>query len=150
MRCVVSATKIRVIFDTHIFLRAAINRKSLPAKLFFDWRHQYQLITSEEMSNEVLDVLTRPKVRAKFSALTDEIVREILEQISSAEQITLTEIPAMARDPKDDMFLACAVVGKADYIVSEDRDLLVLDPFGNTRIVDVTTFWEVLQSLNNE
>ena len=34
--------------------------------------------------------------------------------------------PQVSRDPKDDKFLATAVASEADYVVSEDRDLLDL------------------------
>lgn len=36
-----------------------------------------------------------------------------------------------SRDPENDMFLACALAAEAQYIVSNDRDLLALGrPFG--------------------
>jgi predicted nucleic acid-binding protein len=36
-------------------------------------------------------------------------------------------IPAVTRDPKDDYLLAYALVGEADYLVTGDEDLLVLE-----------------------
>ena len=33
----------------------------------------------------------------------------------------------VCRDPKDEMFIACALAAKADCLVSGDKDLLVLD-----------------------
>jgi uncharacterized protein len=40
-----------------------------------------------------------------------------------------------SRDPKDDPLLACALSGGAEYIVSNDRDLLDLEkPFGISMI----------------
>ena len=45
------------------------------------------------------------------------------------------------------MFLACALAAKADYIVSNDRDLLVLGkPFG-VRIVTPGEFLRILEEL---
>jgi predicted nucleic acid-binding protein len=36
-----------------------------------------------------------------------------------------------SRDPKDDPVLACALAARADYLISNDRDLLALGkPFG--------------------
>jgi predicted nucleic acid-binding protein len=43
---------------------------------------------------------------------------------------------AVPRDPNDDMVIACAVKAKADYIVTRDRDLLVLDKY---RTIAMTT-----------
>ena len=44
-------------------------------------------------------------------------------------------VPAYTRDPKDDKFVACALIGGANYIISEDRDMLVLAVIGDVRIV---------------
>ena len=39
------------------------------------------------------------------------------------------------RDDKDNKFLECAILAKADYIVSGDEDLLVLKKYENIKIV---------------
>jgi putative PIN family toxin of toxin-antitoxin system len=52
-----------------------------------------------------------------------------------------------SRDPKDDPFLACAVAAKAKYLVTNDRDLLVLGkPFGIAMITPA----ELLRILRRE
>ena len=43
------------------------------------------------------------------------------------------------------MFLACAKSANADYIVSEDKDLLVLDPYENIRIISALEFLRILE-----
>jgi predicted nucleic acid-binding protein len=72
-------------------------------------------------------------------------VEEILAILAQAQQGTPAEVPAVSRDPKDDIFLACAVVNNAQYVVIEDKDLLVLDPCGSIRIVNVLEFLHVIQ-----
>jgi predicted nucleic acid-binding protein len=44
------------------------------------------------------------------------------------------------RDPKDRMILACAVGGKADIIVSGDKDLVVLKAYQGISIVTPSDF----------
>ncbi|MFN2244074.1 MAG: putative toxin-antitoxin system toxin component, PIN family, partial [Anaerolineae bacterium] len=39
------------------------------------------------------------------------------------------------RDPKDDKFVACALVGDANYLITEDKDLLVLQVVRDVRIM---------------
>ena len=51
-------------------------------------------------------------------------------------KIEITE----CRDPKDNKFLELAVAGKADCIVTGDKDLLVLHPFRNIRIITPKEF----------
>jgi putative PIN family toxin of toxin-antitoxin system len=56
--------------------------------------------------------------------------------------IPVTETIRACRDPKDDMFLEVAISGRADALLSSDRDLLVLHPFRGLPIVSPATFLE--------
>jgi len=40
----------------------------------------------------------------------------------------------------DDIVLECALSGNADFVVTGDKDLLVLDPFRGIRIVSPVAF----------
>ena len=53
-------------------------------------------------------------------------------------------IPAVTRDPKDDYLLAHAVLGAADYLVSGDQDLLVLERLEGVKIVTPREFLAVM------
>ena len=141
-----SDEKIKVVIDTQLFLRAAINRRSLPAKLIFDMNDKYDLVVSQAIVDEIEDVLSRPKLRAKFTNLTDEVVQAVTELMSETETINPSEVPAVSRDPKDDKFLACAKSASAQYIVSEDKDLLVLHPYDDIQIINALDFLRVLES----
>ena len=66
---------------------------------------------------------------------------EFLETIlNDAVWIEIQESVVACRDPKDDKFLALAVNGQADFIVTGDRDLLVLNPFRGIAIVQPEEF----------
>jgi putative PIN family toxin of toxin-antitoxin system len=134
------------VLDTQLVLRASINRKSLPAKLLFDLNSAYQLVISDAILLEVRDVLSRPKLRDRFSQLTDEVMEAALGVLAAGEMVNPEEVPPISRDPKDDIFLACAKAAEADYLVTEDKDLLVLDPYDGIRIINALDFLRVLQS----
>jgi len=136
-----------VVIDTQIILRATLNERSLPGKLLFDLGYLYTLAISPAVRAEIADVLSRPKLRQKFPGLTDESTARVLAVLDAGLQITPEITPAVSRDPKDDMFLALAVESKATYLVSEDNDLLVLDPYRGIRIL---TALEFLQALNDK
>jgi putative PIN family toxin of toxin-antitoxin system len=142
----VNATVIKAVIDTQLFLRAAINRRSLPARLIYDLRGRYQLVTSVEISAEINDVLNRAELRAKFKTLTDEVTQEISALLQVAEIVAPSEVEAISRDAKDDIFLACAKASGAQYLVSEDKDLLVLNPYGSVQIINALDFLNVLQA----
>jgi putative PIN family toxin of toxin-antitoxin system len=133
------------VIDTQLILRATLNQRSLPAKILFDLGERYTLAIAPAMRAEAEDVLNRPKLRAKFSGLTDTAVARTLVVLTNGLVVTPEEVPSVARDPKDDIFLACAVAAKAQYIVTEDKDLLVLHPYEGIQIIDAEAFLRILQ-----
>ena len=64
--------------------------------------------------------------------------KEIVEWVPIIERVQA------CRDPKDDKFLELAVNGEAEYIITGDKDLLVLHPFNNTKILSTKEFIETL------
>ncbi|HEX8429751.1 MAG TPA: putative toxin-antitoxin system toxin component, PIN family [Longimicrobium sp.] len=134
-----------VVINTQLFLRATLNHRSLPAKLLFELGEYYVLAVSPGILDEVQDVLNRPKLRNKFTGLTDEAVARTLTVLAGAQQATPDMVPAVSRDSKDDIFLATAVTSGAQYLVTEDKDLLVLDPYQGIRILDALAFLRIIQ-----
>lgn len=134
----------RVVFDTVGFVRGLINPLSRWGHILFDYADDYQLIVSEPIILEVLDVLRRPAVVRLFKTLPGRDVAAIVAILTDAELVEVREIPAVSRDPKDDKFLATASLAGADYLVSEDEDLLVLREYRGFRIVDAATFLDFL------
>lgn len=143
-----AATKPIIVIDTQLILRAAINQRSLPAKILFEYGYLYILAVSPGIRAEVANVLNRPKIRSKFSAITDDLVNQIMAVLDGGLQVHPTTIPAVSRDPKDDIFLATAIESKASYLVSEDQDLLVLNPYQNIKILNALEFNQIMQELD--
>jgi putative PIN family toxin of toxin-antitoxin system len=56
------------------------------------------------------------------------------------ELVAITQRITLCRDPRDDKFLELALAGRADFLVTGDVDLLALDPFHGTRILDPATY----------
>jgi putative PIN family toxin of toxin-antitoxin system len=127
----------RVVVDTNVFVSAAIKQNSLPS-LVVRWLDQHGgLLKSIVTEREVLLVLQRPHV----AALTIPVfLRDLAKMLAAAELVTIAERIAACRDPKDDKFLELAVNGRANLIVSGDRDLLALNPFREIPIVTPATF----------
>ena len=141
---------IRVVFDTVVFVRALLNQRSVCGRLVFGYQHRFQVILSTPMVVEILQVLARDEIVGKLERRRGTLLHAIsslLESFQAAESVELTDIPAVARDPNDDKILATARVGGADYLVSEDLDLLVLGEYQGTRIVSAATFLGLLELL---
>ncbi len=138
-----SAKPIAVI-DTQIILRATLNPRSLPAKILFELGDRYLLAISPGIYAEAEDVLNRPKLRAKFTGLTDQAVAHTLSVLRAGHNIIPDQILPISRDPKDDIFLATALHSKAQYLVTEDQDLLVLNPYEGIYIIAALEFLKFL------
>jgi len=107
---------------------------------------EFELLFPEEL----LDELARKVHEKEYLAerITAEEVEElaaILSEVSEAVPKITETIPAVTRDPKDDYLLANALVGKADYLVTGDHDLLVLGQVGGLQIVTAHEFLGILK-----
>lgn len=132
----------RVVLDTNILISATLKRNS-PPKQVLDFVVNYALLIS---SIETISEYTTKINHKKFKKVSAEAKKEIFDSIFDATKfIPITEKITTCRDEKDNMFLELAVCGKADYIVSGDKDLRVLNPFRNIPILNAVEFLEVVK-----
>ena len=93
---------------------------------------------SEAVFREVAEVLARPKFAR---VLTHDRRGEILELLTAAALwIEPGEKVRDCRDAKDNRYLELALAARAEVIVSGDEDLLVLDPWRDTRVLRPARF----------
>ncbi len=76
---------------------------------------------------ELAETLARPKFDPYVSRPDRQKFFELFARV--AEWVPVTTTIRRCRDPKDDKFLGLAVDGKADWIITGDKDLLALSPF---------------------
>jgi putative PIN family toxin of toxin-antitoxin system len=136
---------LKAVFDTNIFLRALINPHSRCGRLLNEFVTDYELILSPAIIYEILQVLHRPKLREKFPQITQIQIVHLIALFEQAPVVEPPETPSASRDPKDDKFLACAVYAVVDYLVSEDKDLLVLNPYQGIQICQPAEFISLLE-----
>jgi len=119
---------------------------SLTAQIYDAWRDGHVLLLlSEPILQEIEDVVGRLEVLQKLRFSPVETGALLLLLRRRAQLIVPTVTVRQSRDPADDKFLECALVGQAYYVVSADGDLLSLAQVQDIPIVDVPTFWRVLQ-----
>jgi putative PIN family toxin of toxin-antitoxin system len=135
---------IRAVFDTSVFLRALINPHSRCGQLLDEFAGEYELVLSPAIIREVLEVLHRPRLRAKLPQITQLDVVRVINLFEQAMVVEPREVPSVSRDSDDDKFLACAGMAGAEYLVTEDRDLLVLEMHAGCRICQPAEFIEML------
>ena len=135
----------RAVLDTVVFLRALINPHGRWGRLLFDLSDRYVIVLSPEILKEVLSVLYRAELRRRFPAIAEparlELVLGILEE---AEVVEPREKVCVCRDPGDDKFFECALEGRADYIVTEDKDILAVGEHRGTKPITAEEFVALL------
>src|SRR5580765_2036078 len=126
-------TRERVVIDTNVLISGLFSTTSTPAKAVEKAATKAQLVATIETLRELIEKLHSPKF--------DQYVRPerrdaLLERVASlVEIIDVLQSIRASRDPKDDKFLEDAVNGRADVIVTGDKDLLDLNPFRGITIL---------------
>ena len=135
---------LKAVIDTSVMVSVAFAWQGL-AKELKDMiaDEHFMLVTSKQILKELYQVLHYPRIIKRFSSSEDDInefVGLIVEKALTTEGHYSAE--GITEDPADDMFFACALEAKADYIVARDPHLRNLKHFHGIQIVDVTTFIE--------
>lgn len=113
-----------VLLDTIVLVSALINSKSKPAKLLIHWKeNKFNLVVSDILLKEFSEVIRHPRIRGKYK-ITDKEVKE-LEKIILDKAIFVPTFDKInfCRDSDDNVILETAIVGKANYVVTGDRDI---------------------------
>ncbi|MBL7064776.1 MAG: putative toxin-antitoxin system toxin component, PIN family [Anaerolineae bacterium] len=135
---------LRVVIDTSSLVSYVLTQGELMSRIVAHWRAStFTLLSSPATRAELAGVLGRPAIRRLAVAPLNELVRG-LERFSEHVPGVL-DLTGVCRDPKDDKFLACAVEGGAHYLVSSDRDLLVLRCYRDVAIVNPGQFLLALE-----
>ncbi len=140
---------IKVVFDTVVFVRGLINPYNFCGRALFTSPELHRLFVSQPVIAEILEVLHREELTTKFQTLGRFDLASVIELLGQAEVVEIPQVAAVSRDPKDDKFLATAMAARADYLVTEDQDLLVLKEHQGVRIVTCETFRQLLDGSFN-
>ncbi len=123
----------RAVIDTNVLISGLLSTTSTPALAVEKAVTSAQLVATTETLRELIEKLLLPK----FDRYVRRERREALLQrlASLVEIVDVVQTIRASRDPKDDKFLEAGVNGRADVIVTGDRDLLDLNPFRGIAIV---------------
>lgn len=135
----------RAVLDTVVFVRALINPKGRWRRLLFDFSDRYVIVLSPDIISEIASVVYRPALHKRFPQLADPPqLDRVLQLFEQAEVVEPAEAVSVCRDPNDDKFFACALAGRADYIVTEDKDILDVGEFRGARAISAAAFIALL------
>ena len=115
----------RVVVDTNTLISALLTQ-GMPRRVMqaiFDL--EIEILLCAQTYEELVTRLRRPRFdRYRDAEAWAIFLAELVELATWIEDI---EIEAVSRDPDDDKFLALAIAGEADAIITGDQDLLVIE-----------------------
>lgn len=134
-----------VIIDTNLWISYLITNKYQ----FFDsliLTSKIKLIFSEELLDEFLIVSNRPKFTKYFDKSDINKLFKLIEEY--ALFIDVKTNLKLSRDCNDDFLLNLALDSNADYLVTGDSDLLILQQIGDTKIITIQELKEIFIIFN--
>jgi len=116
----------RVVLDTNVVLSALVFAHGRLAPLRLAWQQaRCHPLVSRVTTTELMRALTYPK----FKLTTDEQQELLADYLPHCTAVRMPATPPRTpecRDPYGVPFLQLALAGRADYLVTGDRDLLAL------------------------
>lgn len=129
----------KIILDTNLWISFLISKKLSEIDKRIEAK-EIVLIFSKELLEEFIDVVSRPKFKKYFLKKDIEKMLEYFDQYGKLIKV-LSDIE-ICRDKKDNFLLNLAKDSEADYLITGDKDLLILEKFENTKILTFSEFIE--------
>jgi putative PIN family toxin of toxin-antitoxin system len=115
-----------------------LKRQGVPRQAILKARATDIIALSRPVFEEIREVLERPKFRRYLS---NHDRQEILMLLAGAAVwVKPVSVVTDCRDRRDNMYLELAAAAEADFLLSSDQDLLVLDPWRNVRIISPAAY----------
>ena len=126
----------KIVVDTNVLI-SGVFFGGLPGRILSAIvRRRITACATAEIIDEYEEIAQEMISRRK-GYLSNAILAPLIEAMEVIEPVTRVKA---CRDPDDDKFLGCAKDARALYIVSGDKDLLVLSEFEGIQIVTAKEF----------
>ena len=118
---------LRAVFDTNVFVSALLSRNpTSPTQELMDRWHndEFTMLVCDALIDEVIEKLTERQINQEDILELIALFDHLAEWVDVLPEAVT---PVVQADPDDDVILACAVLGEADYLVTYDPHF---DPLG--------------------
>ena len=133
----------RVVIDTNIWISGLLWQGMSWELLRLAEKRQVVLCITPLMLDEINEVLRYDRLQPRLEQVEltpSELVAYVMSLAAMFEVQVPEEEPIVIVDPDDDIFLHCAIVAGATYIVSGDRHLLDLGKYAGIPILTIRDF----------
>jgi len=129
----------RIVLDANVVIAAFASRGLCESILEF-CLGSHDIVLSDNLLGEIRKGL-RKKIKLPPPTI-QRIISFLRENSTALRPVSLP--PDLCRDPDDIKVLGLASAAKADYIVTGDKDLLILEKFAGIPIVTPSTFSDLI------
>ena len=131
---------IKVVLDTNTVLSALLFNQSKLSQFRILWQSGKIIpLGSKATISELIRVLTYAKFKLS-STEQQSLLNDYLAYIQTINNIEKMTDPSVCRDVNDVMFLELAIAGKADYLITGDKDLLAAQQKFSFQIITPAAF----------
>lgn len=129
-------------------ISAIISPLGIPYRIWTAWHSddRFALVISDGMILELAGKLATPRIARRYAIGTGDIqaTTTLLRTLGTLVVVPAEAMVPVTGDPEDDLVLASARLGGADYLVNGDRRLLDLQHHDRVRILRPREFLDVL------
>ncbi len=140
----------RAFFDANVFISFLLAPfgSSAPSLIIrAGFGGAYTVLVSQTVLTELrARVASKPYLATRISADDLAAFAALLADAAEIVPEIPEPFPQVGRDRKDDYLYAHALVGRADYLVSGDDDLLAVGHIERIQIVSPATFLQILRN----
>ena len=135
---------LRIFFDSNVLISALVYDGNELKAILKSQDKGHTLVISEHIEEEILRVMLEKF--PEHSKLFHEFISLAgFESVDREKYVHKLEDYNIVRDKHDRHVLACANLTKCEFIISGDKDLLVLKKFKETQILNAKDFIEILK-----
>jgi putative PIN family toxin of toxin-antitoxin system len=138
-----------VLLDANIFISYLLSpaNDSPPIEIVeAAFNGAYTLVITAGVIAELRDkIATKPYLAARITQAEAERLVKLLNVVAETVPEIGESLPEVGRDRKDDYLYAHALIGRADYLVSGDKDVRDIRRIGDMQIASPTEFFQILQ-----
>lgn len=119
---------LRVVLDTNVLVSGLAYPAGNPGRILAAWR---QGALEMVLSRHILDELVRVLLRLRRISLSEAEIRDLADSFMFLADVAEPDVEAASRekalcDPNDRQILGTLLAGRANYLITGDKDLLVL------------------------
>ena len=139
----------RVSIDTNVFISYLLNDEAdrAPSRLIRAALHRdFELHLSE---NQIIELVATVRAKSYLQfRISDDMLQDFVHHLRNTATIVpeiTHELPSFTRDPADDYLITHGLLERIDYLVTGDKDLLVLERINDLLIVTPADFMFLME-----